>query len=91
MPRYSGDVTLPDGRQFYGIVRFTPTERDTGASDMVSAEIYYTDGGEVSAEAQNEPLTILLPGYHDCMFVWEAVVELLTKQPPDDDEYDPGY
>lgn len=89
MTTYSGDVTLPDGRQFHGVVRYTPIDRDTGAADMMSCEITYLDGEEVPAEVQNEPLKMLPPGYHDCLFLWECVVELLSKQAPDDDDY--GY
>lgn len=92
MPRYSGDVTLPDGRQFRAVVIYGPTEPDTNAATMRSCEIYYMDDTEVPVEVQNEPLKVLLPNYHDCIFLWELVHDLvlLTEPDYDYDHYDPS-
>ena len=88
MPEYSGDVTLLDGRQFHGVVRFTERERDTGASDMISAAIYDMEGNELDADAQNEEIE--WPNSYDGKdYLWSIIVDLLADQPPDEEDY--GY
>lgn len=96
MPRYSGDVTLPDGRKFFVVATFTQREMDyhsgTGGSDLIDAEIYDMDGEEIPVEVQNEEID--WPNRYDSKakdYLWSACVDLVCQQPPDDDDYDPGY
>lgn len=88
MPRYSGDVTLPDGRQFHVVAVFSERERDTNGSDLLSADLYDLDGNEVDPDIQNEEIG--WPGSYDGKtYLWSACVDLVCQQPPD--EVDFGY
>jgi hypothetical protein len=96
MPKYSGDVTLPDGRQFHAVATFTQREWDTSifapdgadlnASSLINAEIYTLEGEEVDADVQNE-LIDWPSSYGGKAYLWEALVDLVIQQPPDEEDY----
>jgi hypothetical protein len=89
MPKYSGDVTLPDGRQFHAVVCFSQQEWDTGASDMLYAKIYDMEGNEVDADIQNEELEWPIDS-DSKNYLWSVVVDLLLENNLEDEE-DYGY
>lgn len=85
MSRYSGDVTLPDGRQFHVVAVFD-WEPDTNASNLLSSEITTLDGEEIDADLMNE--RVEWPGSYDgWSYLWSACVDLVCQQEPE--EYDP--
>jgi hypothetical protein len=83
MTKYSGDVTLPDGRQFHVVAKFRN-------GDVDDVEIEDTEGNLLDADAQSEE--ILWPNRYDPNwhnYLWEVCVDLVCQQPPDDDDW--GY
>lgn len=88
--KYSGDVTLPDGRKFYVVAIFGPPDRETNSGgDLISAEIDDAEGNELDADAYNEEIP--WPTRYDANaknYLWSVCVDLACEQAPDD--YDEG-
>lgn len=87
MARYSGDVTLPDGRQFH-VVAVYDWEPDTNAGNLLSCEITTLEGEEVGTEEWNTE--VAWPNQYDpdaMAYLWEVCVDLVSLQEPED--YDP--
>lgn len=88
--RYSGDVTLPDGRTFHVMARFGPFERDTNsAGDVLETIITTPDGEEVDLSVYNEEID--WPGPHCKDYLWSVCVDLLTQEYAPDDPDDGGW
>jgi hypothetical protein len=91
--QYSGDVTLPDGRQFHVVACFTEWEPDTNACDLIGVNIFGADGNELDADAYNEEVDIINPvgyppGWGSKTYLWELCVELVTNKSPDEPDDD---
>lgn len=90
MSRYSGDVTLPDGRQFYVVARFGSPDYETNSGgDLISTHIEDVEGNELDANAYNEEIP--WPTRYDASakdYLWSVCVDLVCQQSPDEPDDD---
>lgn len=87
MSRYSGDVTLPDGRQFHVVAVFN-WELDTNAGNLQKCEITTLDGEEIDVDQMSERVE-WPDSYDGWAYLWSVCVDLVCLQQPED--YDPEW